>query len=47
VARASESLRLSPQSLAKFRTMAVSVAQRLDRADALQTASLTSGPRFE
>lgn len=47
VARASESLRLSPQSLAKFRTMAVSVAQRLDRADALQTAGLTSGPRFE
>lgn len=47
VARASESLQLSPQSLAKFRTMAVSVAQRLDRADALQTAGLQPGSRFE
>jgi murein DD-endopeptidase MepM/ murein hydrolase activator NlpD len=47
VARASESLQLSPQSLARFRTMAVSVAQRLDRADAVQTAGLPTGSRFE
>lgn len=47
VARASESLQLSPQALTKFRAMSVSVAQRLDRADALQTAGLSSGPRFE
>jgi len=47
VARASESLQLAPQSLAKFRSMAVSVAQRLDRADALQTAGLQPGSRFE
>ena len=47
VARASESLQLSPQALAKFRSMAVSVAQRLDRADALQTAGLQPGARFE
>ena len=47
VARASESLQLSPQSLAKFRTMAVSVAQRLERADTLQTAGLQLGARFE
>lgn len=47
VARASESLQLSPQALTKFRAMAVSVAQRLDRADALQTAGIQSGARFE
>ena len=47
VARASESLQLSPVALSKFRSMAVSVAQRLDRADALQTAGLQAGPRFE
>lgn len=47
VARASESLQLSPQALSKFRTMSTSIAQRLDRADALQTAGLQSSPRFE
>ncbi len=47
VARASESLQLSPQALTKFRAMSVSVAQRLDRADALQTAGLSCRLRFE
>lgn len=47
VARASESLQLSPQAMAKFRSMAVSVAQRLERADVLQTAGVQSRPRFE
>lgn len=47
IARASESLQLSPKALAQFRTMAVSVAQRLDRADDLQTAGAPSASRFE
>lgn len=47
VARASESLQLSPQAMARFRTMAVSVAQRLDRAETLQTAGIQTRSRFE
>jgi murein DD-endopeptidase MepM/ murein hydrolase activator NlpD len=47
VARASESIQLSPQALAAFKGMAVSIARRLDEADAWQTAGTQSGPRFE
>lgn len=47
IARASESLQLSPQALAQFRRMAVDVAQRLKTAGDWQTAGTQSGPRFE
>jgi murein DD-endopeptidase MepM/ murein hydrolase activator NlpD len=47
IARASESLQLSPQALAQFRIMATNVATRLDRAGEWQSAGARSGPRFE
>ena len=47
IARAAESLQLSPQQLAQFRRTAEVVAQRLDAANDWQAAGLTSGPRFE
>lgn len=47
IARASESLQLSPFALNQFRAMAVTVAQRLRTAGELQTAGASSGPRFE
>jgi murein DD-endopeptidase MepM/ murein hydrolase activator NlpD len=47
IARASDSLQLSPQALAQFRRMAVDVAQRLSTAGEWQSAGARSGPRFE
>lgn len=47
IARASESLQLSPQALAQFRRSAPQVAQRLEQASAWQTAGTASGARFE
>jgi murein DD-endopeptidase MepM/ murein hydrolase activator NlpD len=47
IARASESLQLSPQAVAQFRRMAIDVAQRLGSASDWQTAGAQSGPRFE
>ncbi|MGC4059598.1 MAG: M23 family metallopeptidase [Aquabacterium sp.] len=47
IARASESLQLSPQAVAQFRRMAMDVAQRLGSASDWQTAGAQSGPRFE
>lgn len=47
IARASESLQLSPQALGQFRRMAVDVAQRLNMASEQQTAGAATGPRFE
>lgn len=47
IARAAESLQLSPQALAQFRQSATVIAQRLDMADDRQTAGLTGTPRFE
>lgn len=47
IARAAESLQLSPQSLAQFRQNATTIAQRLDMADDRQTAGVTGTPRFE
>ncbi len=47
IARASESLQLSPQALAQFRQRAVDVAQRLSAAGEWQAAGAQSGPRFE
>ncbi|WP_375214199.1 peptidoglycan DD-metalloendopeptidase family protein [Aquabacterium sp.] len=46
IARASESLQLSPQALGQFRRMAVDVAQRLNMAGDQQTAAATA-QRFE
>ena len=47
IARASESLQLSPVALGQFRRMAVDVAQRLNMASEQQTAGAATGPRFE
>jgi len=47
IARASESLQLSPMALGQFRRMAVDVAQRLNMASEQQTAGAATGPRFE
>ena len=47
IARASESLLLSPQALVQFRQRALDVAQRLKTADEWQTLGAQSGPRFE
>jgi murein DD-endopeptidase MepM/ murein hydrolase activator NlpD len=47
IARASDSLQLSPQAQARFHRMAVDVAQRLSTAGDWQTAGARSGPRFE
>ena len=47
IARAAESLQLSPQALVQFRQSALTVAQRLDAANDRQTAGLRAGPRFE
>lgn len=47
IARAAESLQLSPQALAQFRQNATTIAQRLDMADDRQTAGVTGTPRFE
>ena len=47
IARASDSLQLSPQAVAQFRRMAVDVAQRLDTTSQWQSAGAPSGPRFE
>lgn len=47
IARASESLQLSPLALGQFRRMAVDVAQRLNMASEQQTAGAATGPRFE
>lgn len=47
IARASESLQLSAQSLAQFRQKAVDVAERLKMASEWQAAGAESGPRFE
>jgi murein DD-endopeptidase MepM/ murein hydrolase activator NlpD len=47
IARASESLQLSPQALAQFHHMAVDVAQRLGSASDWQTAGAQPGPHFE
>lgn len=47
IARASESVQLSPQALSTYRQRAQSVAQRLDMAGQMQTAGASTGPRFE
>jgi murein DD-endopeptidase MepM/ murein hydrolase activator NlpD len=47
IARASESLQLSPQSLGQYRRLAVDVAQRLNMAGEQQAAGAATGPRFE
>ncbi|MBU0917112.1 MAG: M23 family metallopeptidase [Gammaproteobacteria bacterium] len=47
IARASESLQLSAQSLAQFRSKAVDIAERLKMAGEWQAAGAQSGPRFE
>jgi len=47
IARASESLQLSAQALAQFRSKAVDIAERLKMAGEWQAAGAQSGPRFE
>lgn len=47
MARAAETLQLSPQALATFRQTALVTAQRLDSANDRQTAGLRTAPRFE
>ena len=47
IARASESLQLSPQSLGAFKKVATTVAQRLNQASDWHTAGAQTGPRFE
>ena len=47
IARASESVQLSPQALVQYRGKAQTVAQRLDMAGQMQTAGASTGPRFE
>lgn len=47
IARASESVQLSPNALAQYRQKATTVAQRLDMAGQMQTAGASTGPRFE
>lgn len=47
IARASESLQLSPQALAQFRSLTPSIASRLNMASEWQAAGARSGPRFE
>ena len=47
IARASESVQLSPNALAQYRHKATTVAQRLDMAGQMQTAGASTGPRFE
>jgi murein DD-endopeptidase MepM/ murein hydrolase activator NlpD len=47
IARASESLQLSPQALAQFKGMAGRIAAQLDRAGEWQAAGAKTGPRFE
>lgn len=47
IARASESLQLSPLALGQYRRMAVDVAQRLNMASEHQAAGASTGPRFE
>ncbi len=47
IARASESLQLSPLALGQYRRMAVEVAQRLNMASEHQAAGASTGPRFE
>jgi len=47
IARASESLQLSPQRVAEFRRLAQRVAGQLQQANDWQTAGALSGPRFE
>lgn len=47
MARASESTQLSPQALAQFKQMVVSIAQRLDTAQQQSLAGATSSVHFE
>ena len=47
IARASESVQLSPGAVAQYRQKAQAVAQRLDMAGQMQTAGASTGPRFE
>jgi murein DD-endopeptidase MepM/ murein hydrolase activator NlpD len=47
IARASESLQLSPAALSQFRRMVPTVAQRLDVASQWRTAGATNSQRFE
>ena len=47
IARASETVQLTPGALASFRRQAVDIAQQLKSAEQWQAAGLQSGPRFE
>jgi murein DD-endopeptidase MepM/ murein hydrolase activator NlpD len=47
IARASESTQLSPQALAQFKQMVVSIAQRLDTAEQQSVADANQAARFE
>lgn len=47
IARASESLQLSPMALSQFRQLMGTITPRLNAAGELQTAGAQSGPRFE
>jgi murein DD-endopeptidase MepM/ murein hydrolase activator NlpD len=47
IARASESLQLSPQALTQFRQRASQIAQQLNSASEWQAADTQAGPRFE
>jgi murein DD-endopeptidase MepM/ murein hydrolase activator NlpD len=47
IARASESLQLSPVALGQFRQLVGTLTPRLNAAGELRTAGTQSGPRFE